>query len=339
MPRPVSQKVRSLQTLLRQRIAHGIYQPGDAFPSTRAIAKRHQVSYQTAHRILSELVSEGLLQTRQGAGTFVAGQVKLPQGVLLLFHPRARRRGSFGAYLKGLLEGALQKEGISYRTSWTDSGLTRYPNHLPVFWEHPSEFSVPFPNAKDRYALVLNDRKTAGLEAARLDTISTDDYSGGVCAAEVLLTLEPLRNPHNKIKRAAILAARLDDTRSMERVMGFRSLITITDQRVIEAGSWDMEDGLIAAPKLLALNPSAIFCCNDRLAEGVIRYARKANIHLPPLVGFDNAPIAEELGLTTIAAPWEEMIEAAVQIIQKRLKGNRGMARRQIFAPHPVIRM
>ena len=47
---------------------------------------------------------------------------------------------------------------------------------------------------------------------------------------------------------------------------------------------------------------------------------------------------AEELGLTTVAAPWREMAETAARVILKRMRGHRGAARRQIFAPHPVIR-
>jgi DNA-binding transcriptional regulator YhcF (GntR family) len=332
MPRPVSQKVADLKILFRQRIAHGVYPPGAAFPSTRAIVKRHTVSYQTAHRIINQLVDEGLLQTRRGAGTFVTGGIAPPTGALLLFNPRAKRKGSIGAHLKKLLETELDQQAIPHRTAWTDAGLKRHPNFLPVFWErHPT---TPLSPSDLNFALVLNDRKTVGLEASRLDTLSIDNYSGGVCAAEVLLAQEPLRANPSLAKRVTVMAARQDDARSFDRVAGLRSLITIPNRRVIEAGSWDMEDSFNAAGRLLSLNPSAVFCCSDRLAEGVIRYARKPGAPLPPIVGFDNAPIAETLGLTTIAAPWQEMAETAA----KRMKGNRGTARRQIFAPHPVIR-
>ncbi len=338
MPRPVSEKVRRITTLLRQNVEQGVYRPGERFPSTRSVAARHGVSYQTAHRVLAALVAEGLLEARHGSGTYVAGAAQLPEGVLLLFHTRARRPGSFGFHLKRLLEDALTKESIPFRTAWTDAGRARHPNLLPVFWELQAAEGEEYATSDGAYALILNDRRIAGLEASRVDTISTDDYSGGVCAAEVLLTHAKLQDSPERQSRVMILAARADDARSEDRVDGFRSLLPVGRSRIVEAGSWNREDGTRAAGALLARSPSAIFCCNDRLAEGVVRYARREKIALPPIVGFDNAPIAEELNLTTIAVPWQEIVATATEIIKKRMAGNRAMARRQVFAPSPIVR-
>ena len=60
MARPVSEKVRRVDRLLRDHIEAGGLGPGERFPSTRAIARRHDICYQTAHRIVTALVAEGL---------------------------------------------------------------------------------------------------------------------------------------------------------------------------------------------------------------------------------------------------------------------------------------
>ena len=149
VPRPVSEKVRSIREMLRRGIEHGTYPPGERFPSARAVARRHAVSYQTAHRILTQLIDDGLLTTRHGSGTYVAGSPYRPDRVLLRFHPRARRKRSFGAHLKSLLESALTAADIPFRTAWSSPSPGQHPQLLPVFWEilapHPVIREGPAP--------------------------------------------------------------------------------------------------------------------------------------------------------------------------------------------------
>jgi len=57
-----------------------------------------------------------------------------------------------------------------------------------------------------------------------------------------------------------------------------------------------------------------------------------------PVVGFDDAPVAEEPDLTTIAIPRQEMVAGAVGIIRSRIHGRAGAAAKMIFTPRPVMR-
>ena len=50
----------------------GQLRPGDPFPSVRALSKELKINPNTAHKIVSHLVNEGLLETRPGIGTVVA---------------------------------------------------------------------------------------------------------------------------------------------------------------------------------------------------------------------------------------------------------------------------
>jgi DNA-binding LacI/PurR family transcriptional regulator len=69
------------------------------------------------------------------------------------------------------------------------------------------------------------------------------------------------------------------------------------------------------------------------LAEGLVTHGVTATV-----VGFDDAPVAEALNLTTIAIPWHEMVAGAVDIIRRRMNGHTGAAAKLIFAPRPVMR-
>lgn len=63
---------RRIQHELRKRIEAGELQPGDAVPSERELARKHEVSLMTARHALAALEHEGLVDRRRGAGTFVA---------------------------------------------------------------------------------------------------------------------------------------------------------------------------------------------------------------------------------------------------------------------------
>jgi GntR family transcriptional regulator len=46
--------------------------PGDPFPSVRALSRELKINPNTAHKIVAQLVSGGLLETRPGIGNVVA---------------------------------------------------------------------------------------------------------------------------------------------------------------------------------------------------------------------------------------------------------------------------
>ncbi len=60
---------------IQQAIELGVLKAGDALPSEREIVETVGVSRVTVKRAIDELVNEGLLSKRQGAGTFVASRL------------------------------------------------------------------------------------------------------------------------------------------------------------------------------------------------------------------------------------------------------------------------
>lgn len=50
----------------------GQLRPGDAFPSVRALSRELKINPNTAHKVISNLLSAGLLEARSGTGTVVA---------------------------------------------------------------------------------------------------------------------------------------------------------------------------------------------------------------------------------------------------------------------------
>jgi GntR family transcriptional regulator len=50
----------------------GQLRPGDPFPSVRALSKALKINPNTAHKVITQLTLEGLLEVRPGIGTVVA---------------------------------------------------------------------------------------------------------------------------------------------------------------------------------------------------------------------------------------------------------------------------
>jgi GntR family transcriptional regulator len=56
----------------KKAIVSGAMRPGDPFPSVRALSKELKINPNTAHKVVTHMVNEGLLETRPGIGNLVA---------------------------------------------------------------------------------------------------------------------------------------------------------------------------------------------------------------------------------------------------------------------------
>lgn len=331
MPRGRTVKIHEVKRKILQRVREGFYRAGDRFMSARIVAERYEISYQTAHRMLSELCKEGFLERRGQSGTYIPGKSGPLAGVLLVFHRRAQEPRSFGQKLLNMMTAKLKAEGIDYVLRWYESPQTPLEeNRLTVVWEAPHVLQRCV--EQKRPALLLNDRPSPGIGAMFIDSVSTDDFGGGVCAGELMKQQLGAAVTGGGF---AVLAGPTDDMRSRLRADGFRSIIPAT---VCFAGDWFFEQGYAAAPQAVEHGKSGIFCCNDNLAAAVLRWCEDQKVKCPPIIGFDDAPIAEKLNLTTISVPWDEIVVASVGTVRRRLGGDRSASSRQVFHPRPVIR-
>jgi GntR family transcriptional regulator len=56
----------------KKALVSGQMAPGDAFPSVRAISAELKINPNTAHKVITQLLNEGLLEVLPGTGTVVA---------------------------------------------------------------------------------------------------------------------------------------------------------------------------------------------------------------------------------------------------------------------------
>lgn len=86
-------KYQQLGQAIGRAIERGALPKGDALPPERDIAADMKVSRITVRKALDGLVAEGLLDRRQGAGTFIAARVEKPFSRLSSFTEDMRGRG------------------------------------------------------------------------------------------------------------------------------------------------------------------------------------------------------------------------------------------------------
>ncbi len=55
----------------KKAMTSGQLRPGDPFPSVRALSKAMKIHPNTAHKVIGQLIAEGLLEVRPGIGTVV----------------------------------------------------------------------------------------------------------------------------------------------------------------------------------------------------------------------------------------------------------------------------
>ncbi|MDN3357358.1 LacI family DNA-binding transcriptional regulator [Actinomadura sp. DC4] len=158
-----------------------------------------------------------------------------------------------------------------------------------------------------------------------LDSVYTDDAFGGRLAAEHLL-----RRGH---RRFGFLGEAQESDRyvspAQKRLAGYRTALAGAALDVRLTG-----DALTGARALLtgADRPTAVFASDDTLAAGVVRAAHELGLSVPAdvsVVGFDDGPLAEALGLTTVRQPLEESGRTGMELLLQRLE-RPGAAAREV---------
>ncbi len=154
------------------------------------------------------------------------------------------------------------------------------------------------------------------------NVIGCDNEKGGRRVANALL-----ETGHRRI---AYMAGTRNTATNLMREKGFIEQLKARgySNSIREEGAYTYEDGRSAARRLLDRKnpPDAIFCAADVMALGALDVARyERGIQVPnelSIIGFDDIPMASwpAYNLTTIRQPVDEMIDAAISLLNE--KGN-----------------
>ncbi len=155
--------------------------------------------------------------------------------------------------------------------------------------------------------------------------VHADDLQGAQSMTEYLISLGHRRIGMIRVKDSAYA--------SEERVRGYRQMLNhkglvFDETLLVNCNDWSIEAAYRVAPLLFKRpdRPTAIFAVNDRLAFGLIQWAREHGLRVPEdvsVVGFDDIPAAKNNypALTTVRQPSVAMGHEAIKLLFKLLEG------------------
>ncbi|MFC7530917.1 LacI family DNA-binding transcriptional regulator [Actinoplanes sp. GCM10030250] len=166
------------------------------------------------------------------------------------------------------------------------------------------------------------------------------DNIGGARAA----TSHLLSHGHERI---LYLAHRTGYTTSEGRIAGYREALgafgVAHDPGLEVEGTLERAEGYRLMKRRLRDGPpdfTAVFAANDLVAAGALKALREKGLRVPEdisLIGYDDLPPAEDIGLTTVHVPHEELGRTAARLVLERGSGTAD-AEHVMLGTHIVVR-
>lgn len=181
-----------------------------------------------------------------------------------------------------------------------------------------------------------------GLDTDRFDCVSIDNTAAARDAVMHLLELG-----HRRIgfiggglgESGELESAELR-RRGMLEAMASQGIVP--DPDLEKSGDFSVAGGREAMTAMLTHSaPTAVFCTSDEMAIGAIWAVREAGLSVPDdvaIVGFDDQPVAQALGLTTVHQPVGSMAARAATMLLERLQGDTATPRRSRVATRLEVR-
>lgn len=330
-------KYRPIYETLRQEVTDGKYGEGHPFPSEVALMRRFGVARHTILRAIWELQSDGLVDRRQGKGTFLTRSAGHTKRIALIVH------GSdyceiFTPISKGISQ-LCQKSGYALLFGDVSSQCTakRIRKVLDVAGRFVADgidgaIFQPIelvPNAAEVNRSLANMFTKAGVPVVLLD-------SDIVCA--------PGRSPYDVVS-----VNHLDVGRRLAlhlRDCGAKRIVYLTQkdrapcvqarQLGVKIGSEGLPlpgEAVFAEPDdvpairrmLRRCRPDAVACYNDRQAALLLQTLSALGRKVPEdvqVAGFDDVQYAKLTipQLTTMHQPCEEIAAAAFRMLMDRIR-------------------
>lgn len=134
-----------------------------------------------------------------------------------------------------------------------------------------------------------------------------------------------------------------------DRFSGYKKALEdyhiLFDEKMVIREGWFMEDGFVAARKLMDLPqlPDAVFATRDELAIGVIKFMKKSGIRIPDdvsVIGFDNDPmgIACEPELTTVNQLVPRMASVTFDLLRSQISNEVSEPEQKILHGEIIMR-
>jgi GntR family transcriptional regulator of arabinose operon len=333
-------KFRLLAERLRQQISDGDWPVGGRLPTEPQLAAAHAVGVNTVRRAVGVLVAEGIVERRQGSGTYVAQRpVMASTGRRLVGVERALTAAETG-FILASSEYRYDLERMQLR-SLLDSGvegLIVVPNlHVmddpQAHVDSLRELPVPYVLVERRPPRPTPDDPTCYV---------VTNHAGGVfTAVRHLVGLGHTRIGYLGRVRTGT-SEEITDTEGFERSMRTFGMDPVA-QAVVRRVLWTTDEIGEFALACRDHRVGAVFCHGDRDAATLLAHARRLGLRVPEdlaIVAYDDE--VAELGdppLTAVAPPKAELGALAAELLLRRITAGTAQSPHRIeLQPRLIVR-
>jgi DNA-binding LacI/PurR family transcriptional regulator len=313
----------------------------DRLPSRTELCKKMDTTRTTIDKAINELVAEGMLYSRKGGGTYVAGTNEGSSihegqswGVIV---PNVSEV-FFAEIVRGV-ENVAQSHGINVIICNTDSDFHKQEQYIkrllrfgvsgliiiPILSQDVMENNRLFSQLTEvKVPFVFCNRNAEGVNAP---VVTSNHFYGGYLAAKHLL--------EKGYRHIAYIAHQKFRT-SIDRCQGYitallengieinRKIIIIEDPNQ----KLPSDAGYAAMKKFLTSGQpvDAVFCFSDKIAQGVYQAITEAGLRVSDdigVIGYDNTDISEKLipAVTSIADQNIGRGTSAAEVLYKQIIG------------------
>lgn len=318
-------------------------QKGQRLPTEMELMKQYQVSRQTVRQALSILLEEGLIEKRQGSGTYIAGDltasISVSKNIAIVTAQQEHSYPSLGRIQSLFAECGYHSQVYTTknRISQERSILENLTN-TPVRGLLAEGTRTAFPNPNQDLYEKLLFQGTSVLFVGdgypfvpQVPCIGCDDYDGGFSLTRYLIA-----QGHKKI--GGIFQS--DDRRGQKRFYGcIQALcdyhIPFDDRRFLWYDSSQRSSLsepvnkhlLLSYIQMQLLDCSAVICQDEETACQLIREVPRLGIRIPEqlsVVTFENNTCSEKspVPITTLSLgehdPWLIGAQSLVQLLQHK---------------------
>ncbi|GAA3208129.1 LacI family DNA-binding transcriptional regulator [Actinocorallia longicatena] len=306
---------------------------------SNVLNRPERVASATRERVMQVIGEMGFVRNGS-ASSLRAGQGRL---VGLMVHDLAN---PFFTALAAGVEDLMSDRGFAVILCSSATSPQREERNLRMLAEQGVRGVLVTPVKEDHDQLgLLRER---GIGTIMLDhaatrpqqcSVSVDDVAGGQMAVAHLL--------ERGARDIAYVSGPLTIRQCADRRSGALKAIDQAEGaslREIEVDDLTPRSGQLAAERLLAELPDAIFCANDLLAMGVLRVLLQQGVRVPErvlLMGYDDIEYAtaSAVQLTSVRQPTYQLGKIAAELLLDEVENLSGHAHQQIlFQPELIVR-
>jgi DNA-binding LacI/PurR family transcriptional regulator/biotin operon repressor len=329
-------RYKEIKNLLAAEIAK--LSSNDRLPSRPELCKKLDTTRTTLDRAINELVTEGLLFSRRGDGTYVVGadeEISIHKGNWGVIVPNVMEMVYTGI-VRGV-EDVAQSYGISIILCNSDSNFEKQEQYIkrlnhsgvsgfilvPIFSRDKDENNRLYSQLiNSKVPFVFCNRNTEGINAP---VVTSNNFYGSYIATKHLL---------GKGYRNIAYISNEKSRVNLDRFQGYitallkngieinRKIISIVIGEQVQLSGYEAMKKVLASGQLV----DAVFCFYDKVAQGAYQAIAEAGLRVSDdigVIGYDNSEICEKLtpAVTSVAYKSLEIGTQAAKMLYKQISG------------------